>query len=296
MYRILVADDEPIERAVIEKIIRKLFPEQLEIVLAVNGREAVQLYKERKCSIALLDIAMPGIDGLDAAEEIVKLDESGVIIFLTAYDEFNYAKRAFSVRALDYLLKPTSEEELSATLEEAIDMVEKKRALMKLITGTEMSGPGEKKISANAEKQAEAEKQQSTEGQGHTEEQMDENIKLNAVADSIYAYIKSHYQDEIALQDVAGHLNYSDAYFCKLFKQCFGKSFRVFLTEYRIDLAKELLSDISINIKDIGVKVGYQDSNYFTRVFKRVEGVTPSEYRLNALKGISHPMSDTNNR
>lgn len=254
MYRILVADDEPIERAVISKMIERLFPEQLEVILAVNGREAVKLYEEKGCNIALLDIEMPGINGLDAAESISKMDENGVIIFLTAFDEFNYAKRAFAVRALEYLLKPTSEEEIFATLEEAICIVEKNQTLEKLNRTKELTY------------------------------KESENVKLNAVAENILEYIKKHYQGEISLQDVAGSLNYSDAYFCKLFKQCFGKSFLVFLTEYRVEEAKKLLGDISINIKDVSAKVGYQDSSYFTRVFKRMEGVTPTEYRLRILQ------------
>lgn len=257
MYRILVADDEPIERTVISRMIQKRFSDQLEVVLAVNGREAVQLYKEKDCRIALLDIAMPGIDGLAAAEMIRKEDENGVIVFLTAFDEFDYAKKAFSVRALEYLLKPATEEELFATLEEAISLVEKRQTRVKVNQKTDT-------------------------GYHYTDD-----VKLNAVADNIFGFIKTHYQNEMSLQDVAGYMNYSDAYFCKLFKQCFGKSFLAFLTEYRVEQAKKLLTDISINIKDVSISVGYQDSNYFTRVFKRIEGVTPTEYRLLMLQRIN---------
>ena len=105
-----------------------------------------------------------------------------------------------------------------------------------------------------------------------------ENIKMNAVAENIQEYIAQHYREDISLQDVAGSMDYSDAYFCKIFKQCFGKSFLVYLTEYRVEKAKALLADMSINIKDVSAEVGYRDSNYFARVFKRSEGITPTEY------------------
>ena len=254
MYRILIADDEPIERAVVSKILLKNYENQLELVTAVNGREAIQLYKEKECKIALLDIEMPGVNGLEAAEKIREYSEDAIIIFLTAFDEFSYAKKAISVQAMEYLLKPTSEEELVATIDAAIWMIQNKNVSV---------------VDENSSKK------QVTH---HSE-----NVKLNVVADVISEYIKTHYQEDISLQDVAGHMNYSDAYFCRIFKQCFDKNFLAYLTEFRTERAKELLKDISINIKDVSYKVGYRDSNYFTKVFKRLEGVTPTEYRNSIL-------------
>jgi len=137
MYRILIADDEPIERAVVTKMLQKNFADQIEVVSAINGREAVKLYKEFSCRIALLDIEMPGINGLEAAEQIRDMDEDAVIIFLTAFDEFNYAKRAISVHAMEYLLKPTSEEELVSTIEEALWMLGEKKAYKPVAVETE---------------------------------------------------------------------------------------------------------------------------------------------------------------
>ena len=253
MYRILIADDEPIERAVVTKMLQKNFSQQLEVVSAINGREAVKLYKENACKIAVLDIEMPGINGLEAAEQIREMDEDAVIVFLTAFDEFNYAKRAISVHALEYLLKPTSEEELVSTIDEALWLLGEKRTFKASLTEPEETSHAD-------------------------------NIKLNAVADSIGEYIRNHYHEDISLQDVAGYLSYSDAYFCRIFKQCFDRSFLAYLTEYRVEKAKELLEDFSVNIKDISYKVGYRDSNYFAKVFKRIVGSTPTEYRLLTLQ------------
>lgn len=252
MTKILIADDEPIERTIIERMIKKNFPENIEIVKAINGREAVKFYAENQCQIALLDIEMPGVDGLDAADAIRKIDKDAVIIFITAFDEFNYAKRAITVHALEYLLKPVAEDELVTNLEQAIWLTQK----------TDRKKPVLK---------------------GDLQENHHENIKMNAVADNIRDYIAEHYKEDISLQDVAGSMNYSDAYFCKIFKQCFNKSFLVYLTEYRVEKAKVLLADMSINIKDVSAEVGYRDSNYFARVFKRSEGITPTEYRLHVL-------------
>lgn len=109
-------------------------------------------------------------------------------------------------------------------------------------------------------------------------------IRLQAVAGNIQAFIEHNYMDDISLQTVAEAMNYSDAYFCKIFKQCFDKNFIVYLSEYRVARAKELLGDVLINVKDVSQKVGYRDSNYFAKVFKRIAGVTPTEYRTQVLK------------
>ena len=84
---------------------------------------------------------------------------------------------------------------------------------------------------------------------------------------------------EISMQDAARMMNYSDAYFCKLFKQCFDQNFTSYLTGFRVNEAKKLLKDRSISVKDVSMQVGYYDSNYFAKVFKRITGMIPSEYR-----------------
>ena len=73
MVKILIADDEPIERTIIERTIMKNFPENVEIVKAANGREAVKLYEEEQCQIALLDIEMPELNGLQLIQKIKNL-------------------------------------------------------------------------------------------------------------------------------------------------------------------------------------------------------------------------------
>lgn len=259
MYRILVADDEPIERQVMYKKINSFFPEQVEIYTAENGIEAVNTCMEKNCQISILDIAMPGMDGLEAAEIIRGRDKDCSIVFLTAFDEFSYAKKAIEVRALDYLLKPGSDNEIVNVLEEAFRICDK--------------------TSKERGNEASSEKTQEWMSPGNRAD-----CRQGALITEISEYIDKHYVDDIALQDIAGYLGYSDVYFCKLFKQNFGKNFITYLNEYRMDKAKELLADPLINIKDVGQKAGYRDANYFTRLFKRMVGETPSEYRYKVLK------------
>jgi YesN/AraC family two-component response regulator len=254
MVRIIVADDEPIEKAVVKKILEGAFGQDVEVFPACNGREAVDIWREKKCNIAVLDISMPGINGLEAAEMIRNEDDACVIIFLTAFDEFDYARKAIRVHALDYLLKPVGEKELVTVLEEAIRIAE---------------NGGKRKESAPMEIPCREEIS---------------SVRQAAIKKLIAGYIEDNYIRDISLSDAACALNYSDPYFCKIFKDCFGKSFVLYLTELRVEKSKELLNDITVNVKDISAKVGFRDSNYYTKVFKRMEGMTPTEYRI--IRGI----------
>lgn len=94
IYRLLIADDEMIERAVLYKTLKSRFGENCEIYQAENGREAVRIHEEHQIQIAILDIEMPGINGIRAAEKIRETDRDCCIVFLTAFDEFSYAKKS----------------------------------------------------------------------------------------------------------------------------------------------------------------------------------------------------------
>ena len=109
-----------------------------------------------------------------------------------------------------------------------------------------------------------------------------DDVRTAVIRAEMYAFIENHYREEISMQDAAAALRYSDAYFCKLFKQCFKVNFSAYLNEYRVNRARQLILDPRLSLKDIGAAVGYSDANYFTRVFKRLTGQTPSEYRMTA--------------
>ena len=112
--KVLVVDDEPPAR----ERLRQLVDEEdgfRVIDEAANGAQAVE--KAAAADIVILDIRMPGMDGLEAAQHINTLDEPPAIVFATAYDE--YAIDAFDARALGYVLKPVRRARLKAALEQA---------------------------------------------------------------------------------------------------------------------------------------------------------------------------------
>lgn len=112
-YQVLVVDDEALAR----QRMQRLLQQQAHFTVAgeaEHGEAALAWLKQNKADIVLLDIQMPGLNGLDTAALIQKLPNSPVIIFCTAYDE--HALEAFRVQALDYLLKPVRPEDLTRAL------------------------------------------------------------------------------------------------------------------------------------------------------------------------------------
>lgn len=99
------------------------------------------------------------------------------------------------------------------------------------------------------------------------------------IIDEVCRYIGANYMNEITLDSIASHVGFSRFYFSKLFKQFKGVNFIDYLTLVRINKSKELLKDPKLSVKDISYTVGYSDPNYYTSVFKKTEGITPTEYR-----------------
>ena len=251
--KLLVAEDELIERKVLCKTLQKYLGDLITLYEAKNGREAMELFAREAPQVAVLDIEMPGATGLDVARKIRETDKNCAILFLTGFDKFAYARQAISVRAMDYLLKPYNEQELVFAVEEAIRQVTAQAPVRR------MPEP------APAEP---------------VRREEDEDVRTAIIRSEISSFIDAHYREDISMQDAAAALRYSDAYFCKLFKQCFKVNFSAYLNEYRVNKARQLMLDPRLNMKDIGAAVGYSDANYFTRVFKRLTGQTPSEYRM----------------
>lgn len=265
-YKVLLADDEQIERMALARRLLKRFGENLVILQAVDGTEAIKLCSQERCQIVIMDISMPEMNGVEAAEQIRRLDEGCEIIFLTAYDEFSYAKRAIAIHALDYLLKPCEEEELTAVMEEAMRRIQRRRQFEELNRSCECLGE-------------ESRKEEVYRAEFKDEADMEEPDRLGQAAEKIRRYIQKNYMRDISMQDAARMMNYSDAYFCKLFKQCFDQNFTAYLTAFRIHEARRLLREKNVSVREVSMLVGYYDANYFAKVFKRITGMNPSEYR-----------------
>lgn len=244
MYKVFLADDEIWETIGLKKLIEKSgLPIQV-IGRAENGIVALEQIEKTKPDILITDIRMPGLNGLELAEEIRKRSLTLEIIVLSGYAEFEYAKKAMQWGARDYLLKPVEQEELNQALKKVIDKSEKcVEGVQGLTHNTELENP--------------------------------------TLMKQILREIQDSYTEEITLNSLAEKYNISVSRLSTRMKENLGMSFTKYLTSSRVQRAKELLSDESLSIEQIAEMVGYRDYFYFIRVFKKATGVSPSVYRKN---------------
>jgi two-component system response regulator AlgR len=114
--KILVADDEPLARARMVSLLEEIGGHEV-VAEAGSGQEVLQQYQHYRPDIVLLDIRMPGMDGLQAAQELSHMEPPPAVIFTTAYND--YAISAFDAHAVGYLLKPVHKQRLAQALEGA---------------------------------------------------------------------------------------------------------------------------------------------------------------------------------
>jgi two-component system response regulator AlgR len=114
--KVLIVDDEPPARERLRSLLAEIADVEV-IGEAVNGHEALRETHDLAPDVVLLDVRMPGMDGLEAARHLNVLEEPPAVIFTTAYDQ--YAVEAFDAHAVGYLLKPVRKEQLAASLARA---------------------------------------------------------------------------------------------------------------------------------------------------------------------------------
>lgn len=256
MIRVLIADDERLEREALADLVVRRFEHEAVIQTAENGRRAADTAILWEADLILMDIEMPGINGLDAARAVLEQRPECKVIFVTAYSLFQYAHEAMHLGACDYLLKPVDPDEAEAAIRRAIRQIEAGRKLAEL-------APVAPEPAADT---AEAE---------------DRNALVMAY---VRRYMEDNYMFDLSLDSVSEILHISPAYLSAQFKKYQKMNFLDCLTELRINAAKQLLTDPLRSAAEVASMVGYEDASYFARAFKKRTGMTPTQYRREAAR------------
>ena len=239
MYSIMIVEDEYLVRRGIASLVDyEQFGMQV-IAQAENGREAWQKFQENPADILLTDINMPQMNGLELAKLVRDQVPTCHIVFLTGYDDFDYARTAIKLGADDYLLKPFSKddvEEMLAKVRTKLDKERKKVQIQNLVDQGQRS---------------------------ELEEAIHERL-----ADS-----------ELSLKSLASQLGFSPSYLSVLIKKELGLPFQDYLIQERMKKAKLLLLTTDLKIYEIAEQVGFEDMNYFSQRFKQVVGLTPRQFK-----------------
>lgn len=123
MYKIMLADDEGIVIDSLKFIITKEFGDECVIEYAKTGRNVIELAESFHPDIAIMDIQMPGINGIEAMREIRKTNDSIIFIVMSAYDKFDYAQETMKLGAIEYITKPMDKDRIIAAIKNAMDIV-----------------------------------------------------------------------------------------------------------------------------------------------------------------------------
>ncbi len=239
-WKLLIADDEDIIRRGVKRYIESHSEKFDPILEASNGDETLDIITRERPDVILLDVQMPGKTGIEVMEAVRSTDLDPVIVILSGYDDFKYAQQAMRYGAKDYLLKPVRAQDILNSLE-----------------ALAIENYGERK------------------DVGLQNEELQDNRLVNAAI----RYIDKHYSEPLSLQLVADQIGISRGYLSTRFTQAMDMGFVDYLNQVRIEAACLYLQQNSLKNYEIAYKVGFNDDKYFSRVFRKLKGMSPKEYR-----------------
>ncbi len=241
-FRVLVADDEKLIAQNIARRITAINSSFLVIAIASDGLEALELVDKLLPDVVFTDIKMPELDGISLIRQLNTAHPNIKTVMVSGYNDFELVRSALRNQATDYLLKPISNDELKKTLQKLEDEL--------LAEINEL-------------------------GRRHEETPAE-------LVERIMTYIRHNYASPIDLSHLANEYHFSSAYLSKIFKDHANISPGRYLRDCRMNMAKKLLRDTTLPVKDVADKVGYPDHVHFSKSFKNTTGFTPAQYREQA--------------
>jgi len=259
LINLLIADDEVIIRQGFLSIDWTSIGVRV-IAVVNNGIEAIDYLQSEIIDVALVDIRMPGFDGIELSKFIFEHEMCTRVILLSGFKDFNYAQSAIRYNVSQYVLKPSTPEELLEAVKNASQQAEKRRQndmRLRLL-------------------EAELGKRQLI---------MDENDMVlgefdrTFITQRILNYIAENYTKQVSLSSMSKELYYSTVYLSKVIKKDTGYTFLEILNAVRVHSAAEKLREDNQNLTNISESVCINDPRYFSHVFKKYFGVSPATYR-----------------
>ncbi len=243
MYKVVLVDDEAIIVEGLRQVVDWSAHNCQVAALAQDAVTGAQAIRTHRPDILFTDIKMPGEDGLTMLAGLKGEFPRMQIAVLTGYRDFEYARRAIRLGVSRFLLKPSRMEELLEALEYMTGVLDR-------LPPEEVPPPAEGGEDPNS-----------------------------FLVRQAQAYIMEHYAQHLSLQDVADHCYVSQWHLSKLLNRHLGQPFYELLNAVRVRRAKQLMANPALRISEVAEQVGYADTAHFSRVFKRLEGVSAGEWR-----------------
>lgn len=250
MHTLVIADDEANQR---EGMCSYIDWEALGFTVTASfsdGAELIGHISGHPTDVILTDIRMLHVSGLEVAEYVRAHCPDTVVVLVSGYKEFAYAQKAVELGVRRYVVKPVSLDEIRGIFAALCLELDEKKA--------QAGGESNHKVSAEQE---------------------------DVIINKALKYIQTNYMSDISLNEVADHVYLSPVYFSRFFKQKTNENYIDYLIAFRMRQAIELLRTGKWKIYEIGIKVGYPNTKYFTRVFKGFTGYSPKDYLRYKLAG-----------
>lgn len=241
MWKVVAADDESYVIEALQKLInwRKMNCELLAVVK--DGHELINKIEEFEPDIVITDIRMPETNGIEVCRYLYERYPEIQKIILTAYSDFVYAKAAIKYNVCEYVLKVSLIEELPQAIMKATEQLD---LLMQRIKNDELL-----------------------------------ELKPLSIVQQIDRYIAENYQKKITLDDIAEKLHVNSSYLSRVYKLRSGKNLFDAIINLRIEAAKDYLLHTELRTYEVSQLVGVEDASYFSKMFKKITGLTPKDFR-----------------
>ncbi len=254
MIKVMIVDDEKYVRMGIKNDTDWALIGCEVVAEASNGEMALEMAGEFRPDLVISDIKMPKMDGIELAGKLLEKYPDTKVIFLTAYNEFEYARQAVRLGVSDYLLKPFQDGELEGAIQRLLHL-----------------HPNAPAVQTELENELIPLKRK-------------EEIENRYVQTAI-EYIEKNYSDkDFSIGKLSEAMSVSEGHISRLFKAETEISINNYLTRYRIRKAMDYLKDVQSKVYEVAEKVGYQDIAYFSNTFKKLVGTSPSEYQSKGLQ------------
>ena len=245
---LLIVDDEYYIVKGIDSLINR---EKLGIdavFTAYSVQQAKRILEKEKIDILLTDIEMPHENGLDLIEWILSKNYPIVPLILTGHQRFDYAHKALGLHCFGYILKPVDKRTLEKELGKAIE------SLSDRAVSTAPSTPVTDPVLSSSQ--------------------------ADNFVEKIQKYISANLNsDDLTRNSVAECMHMNPDYLSNLFHAKFGQTMSSYITNMRIDKAKELLTHTDLSLNEICEQAGFSSCSYFHKQFKKITGSTPQQFR-----------------
>lgn len=281
ILNVLVAEDEAYPRRVLTALLQRMRPEY-SIISVENGQQALDCIQESNFHILITDIEMPIVNGITLMKEIHESNKNIKVIILSGYDHFEYAQKALKYSAVDYILKPIEPDKILGVIERVERTIEEEQKKQDI--NTKLKSIYSDYLSDNPNYSRivlEEDELRKLFGDNYKSVLVDnkENNEGAYIMDRVIDYIGDNFKKDISLESVSGTFHFNPSYFSVLFKKSTGCNFIDYIKKMRIKQAKEMLKNTDKKVYEIAAEIGYRDYQYFCRLFKKMNKVTPSEFR-----------------